>query len=91
MTEEKKNSWGDIKRTGIISGSIACLLAFYAFTSARNIFSANNTIFVYVAGIVAIFGTVYAIVGKNRIGLGLNVLAWIFIFLAYIAWSSRRF
>ncbi len=46
MTEEKKNSWGDIKRTGIISGSIACLLAFYAFTSARNIFSANNTIFV---------------------------------------------
>ena len=90
MNEEKKNSWGNHKRTGIISSTIAGLLAFYAFTTSRNLFADRaGMVFVIIAGIIAIFGTIDAVIGKNRTGLGLNIVAWILVVLAYISWSAR--
>lgn len=56
--------------TGIVAGIIACALAVIGILFL-------GTIFVPIAAIVALVGTITAINNKNGAGLGVNVLAWV--------------
>jgi hypothetical protein len=56
--------------TGMVAGIIACVLAVLGILFF-------GTIFVPLAAIVAIFGTIIAIKNKNGAGIGVNVLAWL--------------
>lgn len=60
------------KGTGIVAGIIACVL------SVLGIFTLG-TIFVPMAAIVALLGTIIAIKNKNMAGVGVNVLSWVLI------------
>ena len=55
--------------TGMVAGIIACVLAVLGILFL-------GTIFVPLAAVVAIFGTVIAIKNKNGAGIGVNELAW---------------
>lgn len=59
-------------RPGVLPGIIACLLAVVGILFL-------GTIFVPIATMVAIIGTIIAIKHKNSAGIGINVLAWVLI------------
>lgn len=56
--------------TGMIAGIIACVLAVLGILTL-------GTIFVPLAAIVALIGTIIAFKNKNGAGIGVNVLAWV--------------
>ena len=56
--------------TGMIAGIIACVLAVLGILFF-------GTIFVPLAAIVAIVGTVISVKNRNIGGIGVNILAWI--------------
>lgn len=56
--------------SGMIAGIIACLLAVLGILFL-------GTIFVPLAAITALIGTIIAVKNKNIKGIGVNVLAWI--------------
>ena len=56
--------------TGMVAGIIACVLAVLGILFL-------GTIFVPIAAIVALIGTIIAIKNKNGAGIGVNVLAWV--------------
>ena len=56
--------------TGMVAGIIACMLAVLGILFL-------GTIFVPIAAIVTLIGTIIAIKNKNVAGVGVNVLAWI--------------
>ena len=56
--------------TGMVAGIIACVLAILGILSL-------GTIFVPIAAIVALIGTIIAVKNKNEAGIGVNVLAWV--------------
>ena len=56
--------------TGMVAGIIACVLAVLGILFL-------GTIFVPIAAIVTLIGTIIAIKNKNVAGAGVNVLAWI--------------
>ncbi len=56
--------------TGIVAGIIASTIAALGTLSL-------GTIFVPLAAVVGLFGTVIAIKNKNGAGIGINVLAWV--------------
>lgn len=58
--------------TGMVAGIIACVLAVLGILFL-------GIVFVPIAAIVAIFGTVIAIKNKNNAGIGVNALAWVLI------------
>lgn len=58
------------KGTGMVAGIIACVLAVLGILFI-------GTIFVPIAVIVALIGTIIAIKNKNGAGIGVNVLAWV--------------
>ena len=64
------------QRPGLIAGIIACVLGvlgilFMAF------------IFVPLGAIVALFGTIPAVKSMNMPSIGVNVLAWVLIFIGF--------
>ena len=64
--QEKNTKQG----TGMVAGIIACVLAVLGILFI-------GTIFVPIATIVALIGTIIAIKNKNGAGIGVNILAWI--------------
>jgi len=62
------------KGTGMVAGIIACVLA------VLGIFTLG-TIFVPMAAVVALLGTIIAIKNKNVAGIGVNVLASVLIII----------
>lgn len=56
--------------TGMVAGIIACILAVLGILFI-------GTIFVPIAAIVALIGTIIAVKNKNGPGIGVNVLAWV--------------
>ncbi len=56
--------------TGIFVGFIACVLAVLGILLL-------GKIFVPIAFIVAIIGTIIAVKNKNSAGIGINILAWV--------------
>ncbi len=56
--------------TGMVAGIIACVLAVLGILFL-------GTIFVPIAAIVALIGTIIAVMNGNMAGIGVNVLAWI--------------
>lgn len=56
--------------TGMVAGIIACVLAVLGILFL-------GIIFVPLAAIVAVFGTIIAIRNTNAAGIGVNVLAWV--------------
>jgi len=61
----------------MVAGVIACVLAVLGILFL-------GTIFVPLAAIVALTGTIIAIKNKNIAGIGVNVLAWILTILGLI-------
>jgi len=60
------------KGSGMVAGIIACVLAVLGI-----LFFA--IIFVPLAAIVAVFGTIISIKNGNAAGIGVNVLAWVLV------------
>ena len=58
------------KGTGVVAGIIACVLAVLGILFL-------GTIFVPIAAIVALIGTIIAIKNGNAAGIGVNILAWV--------------
>lgn len=56
--------------TGILAGIIACVLAVLGILTV-------GTIFVPIAAIVSLIGTIIAMKNKNGSGIGVNILAWV--------------
>lgn len=56
--------------TGMVAGIIACALAVLGILFF-------GIVFVPLAAIVAVFGTIIAIKNKNLAGIGVNALAWV--------------
>ena len=56
--------------TGMTAGIIACILAVLGILFL-------GTIFVPIAAIVALIGSIIAIKNKNWAGIGVNILAWV--------------
>lgn len=56
--------------TGMVAGIIACVLAVLGILFL-------GTIFVPLAAITALIGTIIAVKNKNIKGIGVNVLAWV--------------
>ena len=65
------------KGTGMIAGIIACILAVLGILFF-------GTIFVPLAALVAIFGTIIAIKNRNWAGIGVNALAWVLTIIGLI-------
>lgn len=61
---------------GKTAGIIACALAVLGILFL-------GFIFVPIAIIVAIFGTLIAVKNKNGVGIGINVLAWVLILVGF--------
>jgi len=64
--------------TGMVAGIIACCLAVLGILFF-------GTIFVPLAAIVAIFGTIIAVKNWNGAGIGVNILAWILSFIGLLS------
>ena len=60
------------QKTGIVAGIIACVLAVIGVFSF-------GMIFVPIATIVALIGTIIAIKNKNGAGIGVSILAWVLV------------
>ena len=54
----------------MVAGIIACILAVLGILFL-------GTIFVPIAAIVALIGTIIAVKNKNGAGIGVNILAWV--------------
>lgn len=65
------------KGSGIVAGIIASTLAVVGIIFL-------GTIFVPIAAIVALIGTIIAIKNKNGAGIGVNVLAWVLTIIGLI-------
>ncbi|WP_018234258.1 hypothetical protein [Thioalkalivibrio thiocyanodenitrificans] len=63
--------------SGLVAGIIACVLAVLGIVTI-------GFIFVPLAAIVAIFGTIIAIKNMNIAGIGVNVLAWVLTILGLV-------
>lgn len=68
MSESKKAG------TGLIAGIIACILAVLGILFL-------GIVFVPLAAIVALIGTIIAVKNKNMAGIGVNVLAWVLVII----------
>lgn len=62
--------------TGMVAGIIACVLAALGILFL-------GIVFVPLATIVAIFGTVISIRNRNMGGIGVNALAWLLILVGF--------
>ncbi len=62
---------------GKTAGIIACVLAVLGILTV-------GVIFVPLAVVVAVFGSVTAIVNKNAAGIGICVLSWVLILVGFI-------
>ena len=60
------------QKTGMVAGVIACVLAVIGTLSL-------GTIFVPIAAIVALVGTIIAVKNKNGAGIGVSILAWVLV------------
>ncbi len=65
------------KNAGMTAGLISCFLAILGILFL-------GTIFVPIAAIVTIFGSVIAIRSKSATGIGVNALAWVLTFVGLI-------
>ncbi|MDP8079288.1 hypothetical protein [Phocoenobacter skyensis] len=65
MSENIKNT-----KAGMTAGIIACVLAILGILFL-------GTVFVPLAAITALIGTIIAVKNKNFAGIGVNVLAWV--------------
>ncbi|MDP8098977.1 MULTISPECIES: hypothetical protein [Pasteurella] len=65
MSENLKNT-----KAGMTAGIIACVLAILGILFL-------GTVFVPLAAITALIGTIIAVKNKNFAGIGVNVLAWV--------------
>lgn len=72
MSDVQKNP-----NTGVMAGIIACVLAVLGILFL-------GTIFVPLAFITALIGTIIAVKNKNIKGIGVNVLAWVLTFIGLI-------
>ena len=71
MTEVNVN-----RGTGMVAGIIACILAVLGILFL-------GIIFVPLAAIVALIGTIIAVKNRNMAGIGVNVLAWILVLFGF--------
>lgn len=71
MTEVNVN-----RGTGMVAGIIACILAVLGILFL-------GIIFVPLAAIVALIGTIIAVKNRNIAGIGVNVLAWILVLFGF--------
>ena len=62
------------KNSGLIAGIIACVLAVLGILFL-------GVVFVPLAAIVALIGTIIAVKNRNIAGIGVNVLAWVLTFI----------
>ena len=58
--------------TGMVAGIIACVLAVLGILFL-------GIVFVPLAALVALFGTIIAVKNRNVGGIGVNVLAWVLV------------
>ena len=72
MTEANIQS----RNSGMVAGIIACVLAVLGILFL-------GIVFVPLAAIVALIGTIYAVKGKNIAGIGVNVLAWVLVLIGF--------
>jgi len=63
--------------TGMVAGIIASVLAVLGILFL-------GTVFVPLAIVTAIIGTIIAIKNKNNGGIGVNILAWILIIIGFV-------
>lgn len=66
MSENKKVG------SGLVAGIIACVLAVLGILFL-------GIVFVPLAAVVALIGTIIAIKNKNIAGIGVNILAWVLV------------
>lgn len=71
MSESQREA-SENKGTGMVAGIIACVLAVLGILFL-------GIIFVPIATVVALIGTIIALKNKNGAGLGVNILAWVLI------------
>ena len=71
MTEVNVN-----RGTGMVAGIIPCILAVLGILFL-------GIIFVPLAAIVALIGTIIAVKNRNMTGIGVNVLAWILVLFGF--------
>ena len=62
--------------TGMVAGIIACILAVLGILFL-------GIIFVPLAAIVALIGTIIAVKNRNMAGISVNVLAWILVLFGF--------
>ena len=72
MTEVSIQSRG----SGMVAGIIACVLAVLGILFL-------GIVFVPLAAIVALIGTIIAVKGRNIAGIGVNVLAWVLVLVGF--------
>lgn len=72
MSDVQKNP-----NAGVMAGIIACVLAILGILFL-------GTIFVPLAFITAVIGTIIAVKNKNIKGIGVNVLVWVLTFIGLI-------
>lgn len=65
------------KGIGVMAGIIACVLAVLGILFL-------GFIFVPIAAIVALIGTIIAIKNKNIRGIGINILAWVLVLVGLL-------
>lgn len=63
--------------TGMVAGIIASVLAVLGILFL-------GTVFVPLAAITAIIGTIIAVKNKNGGGIGVNILAWVLIIIGFV-------
>jgi len=72
MTEVSVQS----RNSGMVAGIIACVLAVLGILFL-------GIVFVPLAAIVALIGTISAVKGRNIAGIGVNVLAWVLVLIGF--------
>lgn len=65
------------KGTGLVAGIIACVLAVIGILFL-------GIIFVPLALITALIGTIIAVKNRNLAGIGVNILAWVLILIGFL-------
>ncbi|WP_456432229.1 hypothetical protein [Nitratifractor sp.] len=65
------------KGTGLIAGIIASVLAVLGILFL-------GVVFIPIAVIVAVIGTIIAVKNRNMAGIGVNILAWILIIVGFV-------
>jgi hypothetical protein len=91
MSNKKEVVYVEKQSTGMVAGIIASVLAVMGILFL-------GTVFVPLAAVTAIIGTLIAVKNKNSSGIGVNILAWVLIvvglftspmLLSIIGFSSR--